>query len=70
MGSRTGPPVEWAEQLLLHAYTRSSTRHSAPIVTAIAFISWWEGGGSKAHQFLQLALEAGPPTDWPGSASS
>jgi hypothetical protein len=29
--------VEWAEQLLLHAYTRSSTRHSAPILTAIAF---------------------------------
>jgi hypothetical protein len=52
--------VEWAEQLLLHAYTRSSTRHSAPILTAIAFINWWEGRGSKAHQFLQLALEADP----------
>ncbi|WP_159619103.1 DUF4192 domain-containing protein [Arthrobacter zhaoguopingii] len=52
--------VEWAEQLLLHAYTRSSTPHSAPILTAIAFISWWEGRGSKAHQYLQLALEADP----------
>ncbi|MCB5275909.1 hypothetical protein BJG92_03463 [Arthrobacter sp. SO5] len=52
--------VEWAEQLLLHAYTRSSTSHSAPILTAIAFINWWEGRGSKAHQFLQLALEADP----------
>lgn len=52
--------VEWAEQLLLHAYTHSSTRHSAPILTAIAFINWWEGRGSKAHQFLQLALEADP----------
>ncbi|MCO4239618.1 DUF4192 family protein [Pseudarthrobacter raffinosi] len=52
--------VKWAEQVLLHAYTRSSTRHSAPILTAIAFINWWEGRGSKAHQFLQLALEADP----------
>ena len=52
--------VEWAEQLLVHAYTRSSTRHPAPILTAIAFINWWEGRGSKAHQFLQLALEADP----------
>ncbi|WP_115787476.1 DUF4192 domain-containing protein [Arthrobacter silvisoli] len=52
--------VEWAQQLLVHAYTLSSTRHSAPILTAIAFINWWEGHGSKAHQFLQLALEADP----------
>jgi hypothetical protein len=52
--------VEWAQQLLLHAYTHSSTKHSAPILTAVAFINWWEGRGSKAHQFLQLALEADP----------
>ena len=52
--------IEWAEQLLLHAYTRSTTKHSAPILTAIAFINWWEGRGSKAHQFLQLALKADP----------
>ncbi|MGM9474418.1 DUF4192 domain-containing protein [Pseudarthrobacter sp. YS3] len=52
--------VEWAEQLLLHAYTRSSTSHSAPILTAIAFINWWQGRGSKAHRFMQLALEADP----------
>lgn len=52
--------VEWAQQLLLHAYTHSSTKHSAPLLTAVAFINWWEGRGSKAHQFLQLALEADP----------
>jgi hypothetical protein len=52
--------VEWAQQLLLHAYTHSSTKHSAPILPAVAFINWWEGRGSKAHQFLQLALEADP----------
>ncbi len=52
--------VEWAQQLLLHAYTHSSTKHSAPILTAVAYINWWEGRGSKAHQFLQLALEADP----------
>lgn len=52
--------VEWARQLLVHAYTHSSTKHSAPILTAIAFINWWEGRGSKAHQFLELALDADP----------
>ncbi|WP_426940145.1 DUF4192 domain-containing protein [Pseudarthrobacter sp. S6] len=52
--------VEWAEQLLVHAYTHSATQHSAPALTAIAFINWWEGRGSKAHQFLELALEADP----------
>lgn len=52
--------VEWAQQLLLHAYTHSSTKHSAPLLTAIAYINWWEGSGSKAHQFLQLALDADP----------
>jgi hypothetical protein len=52
--------IEWAEQLLVHAYTHSANRHSAPTLTAIAFMNWWEGRGSKAHQFLQLALEADP----------
>ncbi|MET3144155.1 MULTISPECIES: hypothetical protein [unclassified Arthrobacter] len=52
--------VEWAEQLLLRAYTHSSTRHSAPLLTAVAFINWWEGRVSKAHQFRELALEARP----------
>ncbi|PVE14902.1 DUF4192 domain-containing protein [Arthrobacter sp. Bz4] len=52
--------IEWAEQLLVHAYTHSATIHSAPALTAIAFINWWEGRGSKAHQFLELALDADP----------
>ncbi|GAB3557838.1 hypothetical protein GCM10027405_03360 [Arthrobacter alkaliphilus] len=52
--------VTWAEQVLLHAYTHASTKHSAPILTAIAYINWWEGRGSKAHQYLELALEADP----------
>ncbi|MGO4584044.1 hypothetical protein AB4Z38_09200 [Arthrobacter sp. 2RAF6] len=42
--------VEWAQQILLHAYTHSSTHHSAPLLTAIGYINWWEGRGSKAHQ--------------------
>lgn len=29
-------------------------------LTAVAFSNWWEGRGSKAHQFLQFALEANP----------
>ena len=52
--------IEWAEQLLLHAYTQTNNQHAAPVLTAIGYINWWEGRGSKAHQFLQLALEADP----------
>ncbi|GGI00031.1 DUF4192 domain-containing protein [Arthrobacter liuii] len=60
----TQPPawsrIEWAQQLLLHAYTRTSPEHAAPVLTAIGYINWWEGKGSKAHQFLQLALDTDP----------
>ncbi|MFX1820901.1 DUF4192 domain-containing protein [Pseudarthrobacter sp. CC4] len=52
--------IEWAQQLLLHAYTRTSPQHAAPVLTAIGYINWWEGKGSKAHQFLQLALDTDP----------
>jgi hypothetical protein len=52
--------IEWARQLLLHAYTRTSAEHSAPVLTAIDYINWWEGRGSKAHQFLPLALDTDP----------
>ncbi|WP_240793647.1 DUF4192 family protein [Arthrobacter sp. BB-1] len=52
--------IEWAQQLLLHAYTRTSPEHAAPVLTTIGYINWWEGRGSKAHQFLQLALDTDP----------
>lgn len=52
--------IEWAQQLLLHAYTCTSPEHAAPVLTAIGYINWWEGRGSKAHQFLQLALDTDP----------
>ncbi|MGF9646920.1 DUF4192 domain-containing protein [Pseudarthrobacter oxydans] len=52
--------IEWAQQLLLHAYTRTSPEHAAPVLTTIGYINWWEGKGSKAHQFLQLALDSDP----------
>ncbi|MGC0237717.1 DUF4192 family protein [Arthrobacter sp. SD76] len=52
--------IEWAQQLLLHAYTRTSPQHQAPVLTTIGYINWWEGRGSKAHQFLQLALDTDP----------
>lgn len=64
LGQTQGKPqwsrVEWAQQLLLHAYTHCSSEHSAALLTTIGYINWWEGRGSKAHQFLQLALEADP----------
>ncbi|MGP0221440.1 DUF4192 family protein [Paenarthrobacter sp. NCHU4564] len=49
--------IEWAKDLLLHVYTRTSPEHAAPILTTISYINWWEGRGSKAHQHLQLALD-------------
>ncbi|BCW44786.1 DUF4192 domain-containing protein [Arthrobacter sp. StoSoilB5] len=52
--------VEWAQQLLVHAYTRTSPPHAAPILTTIGYINWWQGRGSKAHQYLQLALDTDP----------
>jgi hypothetical protein len=52
--------IEWAQDLLLHTYIRTSPQHAAPILTAIGYINWWEGRGSKAHQYLQLALDTDP----------
>ena len=52
--------IEWAQQFLLHAYTRTSAEHAAPVLTAIGYINWLEGRGSKAHQFLHLALDTDP----------
>lgn len=40
--------------------TRTSPEHAAPVLTTIGYINWWEGRGSKAHQFLQLALDTDP----------
>ncbi|WP_394525591.1 DUF4192 domain-containing protein [Paenarthrobacter nicotinovorans] len=54
------PRIEWAQQLLLHAYTKTSPPHAAPILTTIGYINWWQGRGSKAHQFMQLAVDTDP----------
>lgn len=52
--------IKWAHQPLLHAYSRISPEHSAPVLPVIGYINGWEGRGSKAHQFLQLALDSDP----------
>ncbi|WP_217375670.1 DUF4192 domain-containing protein [Paenarthrobacter ureafaciens] len=52
--------IEWAKQLLTHTYTLAAPEHAAPILTTIGYINWWEGRGSKAHQYLQLALDTDP----------
>ncbi|MFJ4029585.1 DUF4192 family protein [Paenarthrobacter sp. NPDC089989] len=52
--------IAWAKQLLTHTYTLTAPEHSAPIRTTIGYINWWEGRGSKAHQYLQLALDTDP----------
>jgi hypothetical protein len=40
--------------------TAEQAPSTQPILTAIGYINWWEGRGSKAHQFLQLALDTDP----------
>ncbi|MGO4145643.1 hypothetical protein AB4Y77_11205 [Paenarthrobacter sp. YAF11_1] len=30
------------------------------MLTTIGYINWWEGRGSKAHQYMQLALDTDP----------
>ncbi|AMB40267.1 MULTISPECIES: DUF4192 domain-containing protein [Paenarthrobacter] len=52
--------IEWAKQLLTHTYTLTAPEHAAPILTTIGYINWWQGRGSKAHQYLQLALDTDP----------
>ena len=52
--------IDWAQQLLVHAYTRTRAQHAPPVITTIGYINWWEGRSSKAHQFLQLALDSHP----------
>ncbi|AFR28660.1 DUF4192 domain-containing protein [Arthrobacter sp. Rue61a] len=52
--------IEWAKQLLTHTYTLTAPEHAAPVLTTIGYINWWEGRGSKAHQYLQLALDTDP----------
>lgn len=52
--------LEWAEQVLLHLYTNGAPPYVAPVLLAVGYISWWQGRGSKALQFMDLALEADP----------
>jgi hypothetical protein len=55
-----GPP---AGRGLINSVTDprpTSPEHAAPILTTIGYINWWEGTGSKAHQYLQLALDTDP----------
>jgi len=52
--------VERAEQILLHLYTHGAAQHVPGILTALAYISWWQGKSSKAVQFIDLALDADP----------
>jgi len=31
--------IEWAQQLLLHAYTHACPQHAAPVLTTIGYIN-------------------------------
>lgn len=58
--SRTGPGSRGQSSCcytLTHAAALDTPPQSSP---PWLFIKWWGGRGSKAHQFLQLALEADP----------
>ncbi|MDJ0356322.1 DUF4192 family protein [Paenarthrobacter sp. PH39-S1] len=52
--------VEWAELVLMHLYTHCDPSYVAAVLTAIGYISWWQGRGSKAIQFIDMALDASP----------
>jgi len=39
---------------------RADGLDTAPVLTSLGVIQWWEGHGSKAHQCFQKALEADP----------
>ncbi|WP_195849373.1 DUF4192 domain-containing protein [Arthrobacter sp. AQ5-05] len=64
LGQTKRPPhwqrVDRAQEVLLHLYTRADGADTAPILTSLGIIQWWEGKGSRAHQCFLHALEADP----------
>jgi len=64
LGQTTQSPhwqrVDRATDVLFHLYMRADGPDTAPVLTSLGVIQWWEGHGSKAHQCFQKALEADP----------
>ncbi|MGO4248358.1 DUF4192 family protein [Paenarthrobacter sp. RAF54_2] len=57
---RSAPePIRKLRSALLRRL-RTSPQHAAPLLTTIGYINWWQGRGSKAHQYMQLALDTDP----------
>lgn len=52
--------VERASDVLFQLYMRTDGTDSAPVLTSLGVIQWWEGHGSKAHECFQRALESDP----------
>lgn len=64
LGQTKQPPhwnrVDRASDVLLQLYLRTDGTDSAPVLTSLGIIQWWEAHGSKAHQCFQRALESDP----------
>ncbi|MBW4095408.1 MAG: DUF4192 family protein [Acidobacteria bacterium] len=64
LGQTKQPPhwrrVDRAADVLLNLYSKTDGPDSAPILTSLGVIHWWEGHGTKAHQCFQHALQADP----------
>ncbi|MHA7176921.1 DUF4192 domain-containing protein [Arthrobacter sp. Sr24] len=52
--------VDRASELLFKLYMRTDGTDSAPVLTSLGVIQWWEGHSSKAHQCFERALDADP----------
>jgi hypothetical protein len=62
--------VEWAQQLLLHAYTHSSTKLSAPSSPPSPSSIGGKAEAAKPTSSCNSPSKQTPPTVWPGSATS
>lgn len=56
--------IEWAQQLLLHAYTRTCPEHAAPVLTTIGYIT-----GGKAEAAKRTNSSNSPSIPTPSTAS-
>jgi hypothetical protein len=54
--------IEWAKQLLLHAYARTSPEHAAPVLTTIGYINWWKAEAAKHTSSSNSPWTPTPPT--------
>jgi hypothetical protein len=68
-GTPKWPRIEWAQQLLLHAYTRTCPEHAAPVLTTIGYITGGKAEAAKHTNSSNSHSTPTPPTASPASAT-